>query len=134
MENNKKEYGADNITAGGIKMGTNIEIGRLTPTSFITIRDMLINEVIKDKAIVLKESCLKKIDERIDILNNIISGRSDLFKYGFTDIEEAKQKYFSAIELRKKFDVDIYKFSMLTKGYIKEQFEREEIDFPIFFL
>jgi hypothetical protein len=95
---------------------------------------MLINEVIMDKARVLKEQCLEKIDERIDVLNNIISGRSASFKYGFTDIEKAKQKYFSAIELRKKIDIDIYQFSMLTKGYIKEQFEREEIDLPIFFL
>lgn len=71
----------------------------------LTIRDYLIDDLIRKNALELKQKIIKKLDEKLDTLGKILSERTDPKVLGFENIGEAKEKYNKIVKIRKTIKV-----------------------------
>ncbi|SHJ14599.1 hypothetical protein [Clostridium magnum] len=84
-----------------------------------TIKDFIIDEMIKENAYKLQNNLLEIIDRRINQLNNVLCGRNEPFEYDLKDIEQAKKLYLKASEFRKLISKEkIQEFNELEQNEI----------------
>lgn len=73
-----------------------------------------------------KKNILREIDNKIDILNNYIIGRSN-DNVDYPDVETAKQHFDNLVELRKSVDINDDKFIELDFDELNIKLKEERV-------